>query len=786
MGKIKEKLKSNLCSLKTIDNKLCSIYKAILCFLIAVFFSFAWIGESYAATIGQDTTWTFSNGKIIGKSWLDQTDADETIQMREDWGNSTFGIFTVNSDGSLNKTRVGIIPEDVYVANNRTPNNYLPNPYSITDKYGIKYTLQTTSHKGRFGIYLSSYRLVTTIAGSANITVEIPHGIALDSSYFKRTAIFFGAGRSGNTYNGTLGDIAWMVSHIQTCQGGSWQADSSGHWRAACSTCGYSTSKVAHNMVQTKAPTCTVNGTKQCSVCGYTATIPALGHSWSTAWSSNASQHYHKCVRCDATNGAANHTWTTVKAATCTEKGSKKCTVCGYTATIPALGHAYESTWSSDGTTHYHKCSRCGDKKDVANHTWTYSNINATTHDKQCTICKYKVTSEKHNFVNNVCACGRHNVVTVHFDLNKPSPEGGLLADTNPSSINDIVYLYEGRYFDTKYGLKTPTLQDYEFLGWYTAKTGGTKLDASTTVTNVQTHTIYAHWKAIEIPIKQLKGSDIRIIESNGETETQYRKNHTPDASIPYSSAKYTMSADGSFSSSYKYTWEMQKSDGSWTNLSLAGVSTDKGTITFKNVTRAINQTKIRLTIRNNAGSKITSNEMKIVIFYLPNTKLASTMTGRLGFDPVKNPNNTNSYGDPIWATHNSIITEKKYSASDKSLTLKWKTKYSDYVDRAGVYINFPRTTDYTAKKGDKYSLYVRFKYPKAGAKIRMGLEALHTEKIKTTGGWQEFRWSGSSQSAYVHGDGLIHNAFVFFVMDTPDGEEYSIQISDLEVTKLN
>ena len=43
---------------------------------------------------------------------------------------------------------------------------------------------------------------------------------------------------------------------------------------------------------------------------------------------------------------------------------------------------------------------------------------------------------------------------------------------------------------------KALTKAGYTFDGWYTAKTGGSKVTTSTTVTNNQTHTLYARWTA--------------------------------------------------------------------------------------------------------------------------------------------------------------------------------------------------------------------------------------------------------------------------------------------------
>ena len=43
--------------------------------------------------------------------------------------------------------------------------------------------------------------------------------------------------------------------------------------------------------------------------------------------------------------------------------------------------------------------------------------------------------------------------------------------------------------------LPVPSKSGYGFLGWYTASSGGSKVTASTSVTNTSNHTLYAHWQ---------------------------------------------------------------------------------------------------------------------------------------------------------------------------------------------------------------------------------------------------------------------------------------------------
>jgi len=54
--------------------------------------------------------------------------------------------------------------------------------------------------------------------------------------------------------------------------------------------------------------------------------------------------------------------------------------------------------------------------------------------------------------------------------------------------------------YGSKYGtLQAPTRAKYSFVGWYTAKTGGTKITASSVVKITKTKTLYARWKKVTV-----------------------------------------------------------------------------------------------------------------------------------------------------------------------------------------------------------------------------------------------------------------------------------------------
>lgn len=95
------------------------------------------------------------------------------------------------------------------------------------------------------------------------------------------------------------------------------------------------------------------------------------------------------------------------KAATCTEIGWDEyvaCSRCDYTtySELAATGHSYGTEWKSDKDNHWHECSVCGDKADMAKHTPKTVNAKEATNsekgytgDTVCKICGYEIAKGK-------------------------------------------------------------------------------------------------------------------------------------------------------------------------------------------------------------------------------------------------------------------------------------------------------------------------------------------------------------------------------------------------------
>ena len=176
----------------------------------------------------------------------------------------------------------------------------------------------------------------------------------------------------GVAYGEALGhDLQHHDAQAATCTEIGWDAYDT------CSRCDYTTYEEIPALGHTEgeavrenevAATCTVAGSYDevvyCSVCGEELsreekTIEALGHDWAEEWITDGTAHWHECSRCDEINDKASHSGGT---ATCTDPA--ECDVCGV-AYGEALGHdlqhhdAQAATCTEIGWDAYDTCSRC-------------------------------------------------------------------------------------------------------------------------------------------------------------------------------------------------------------------------------------------------------------------------------------------------------------------------------------------------------------------------------------------------------------------------------------------
>ena len=112
------------------------------------------------------------------------------------------------------------------------------------------------------------------------------------------------------------------------------------------------------------------------------------GHSFATEWTSDTTDHWHKCANCNEVSDKAAHVYDNDVDATCN--------TCGYERAAHTA-HTAGTVWENDETNHWHVCtaSGCEEKLDTAAHTWnageittpaTFTSDGVKTYT--CTVCE--------------------------------------------------------------------------------------------------------------------------------------------------------------------------------------------------------------------------------------------------------------------------------------------------------------------------------------------------------------------------------------------------------------
>ncbi|MBT9674037.1 hypothetical protein GPK89_04715 [Gemmiger formicilis] len=253
-----------------------------------------------------------------------------------------------------------------------------------------------------------------------------------------------------------------VIPHNHTYDG--WSTDAENHWRACTDpVCPDPTGSI----LDQEAHVYDNDKDAICNVCGYVRTItpPAHEHSYG-AWSHDETNHWHACTDADCPNktGSVKDTAAHVY----DDAADADCNVCGYVRTItpPAHEHSY-GAWSHDETNHWHACTdadcpgKTGSVKDTAAHVYD------DDADTTCNVCGYERTVTP--------PAPAEFIVT--FDGNDGTPSVGSMTTTNQKLASLPSASRSG---------------SYSFDGWYTEKSGGTKITTDT-VFSANT-TVYAHW----------------------------------------------------------------------------------------------------------------------------------------------------------------------------------------------------------------------------------------------------------------------------------------------------
>ena len=245
---------------------------------------------------------------------------------------------------------------------------------------------------------------------------------------------------------------------------GDWSKDGTSHWHECTDT---DCPNREESITDKAAHVYTDDTDTTCNVCGYerTVTPPAHEHSYGD-WRKDGTSHWHECTDTDCPN--REESITDKAAHVYTDDTDTTCDVCGYerTVTPPSHEHSY-GDWSKDGTSHWHECTDtdCPNREesitDKAAHVYTDDT------DTTCNVCGYERT----------VAPPAPTEFIVTFDGNGGTPSVGSMTTTDQKLTSLPSASRSG---------------SYSFDGWYTKKSGGTKITTDT-VFSANT-TVYAHW----------------------------------------------------------------------------------------------------------------------------------------------------------------------------------------------------------------------------------------------------------------------------------------------------
>ena len=238
--------------------------------------------------------------------------------------------------------------------------------------------------------------------GATGLTVN-GKAVSDDQTYIvPKTTTSSGSSSSGGySHSHTWGD--WTITKEPTCA-------ETGTQTRTCAGCGQVETAAIVKLAHAPGTDATCTTAQVCTVCGQVI-APATGHTWGvfkTETKCDTTVTTYTCSVCHATKmetaAGGNHTAVekAAVAATCTADGTTagtKCSVCGAILsgceTVLALGHAFGETWTSDGTSHWHACTRCDAKSAEAEHVYERTTTDWTSAElktsKTCAVCSKTV-----------------------------------------------------------------------------------------------------------------------------------------------------------------------------------------------------------------------------------------------------------------------------------------------------------------------------------------------------------------------------------------------------------
>ena len=452
----------------------------------------------YSCTCGEKGTATFESGETLPHTASTVWSKDETNH----WHVCTVcnvemdkAAHTPDHEGGATETYPIKCTECGYVIEAQ-----LDHTHSFTQEVAEAKYLKSAAGCDAPAVYYKS-----CTCGEASTTETFQYGTALGHSYTaekvadqylkdaagcETDAVYFkSCARCGAKGTETFTVANSALGH----KGGAWQSDETGHWKV-CErvNCGKRFNEGTHD-----GGKATCQAKAACTTCG--AAYGELGaHDMDTKWSSNDTQHFHKCLTkgCDYIKDAADHSG---GKATCKEKA--KCDVCAaeygnlgaHTLTKTA---AKAPTCLEPGNNEYYTCSVCGKVfKDAAGTTETTVAAetlakstthvveskyvtNATEHFKTCSVrAKHTFVKDEATGVETCSVCGY--AIGGKVDENHKhaaDKEAGLFRDENnhwykctdkncTSHVGEAKHDFE-TVSTTKDGNKTTTVEKCKTCGY--------------------------------------------------------------------------------------------------------------------------------------------------------------------------------------------------------------------------------------------------------------------------------------------------------------------------------
>jgi uncharacterized repeat protein (TIGR02543 family)/prepilin-type N-terminal cleavage/methylation domain-containing protein len=246
--------------------------------------------------------------------------------------------------------------------------------------------------------------------------------------------------------------------------------------------------------------------------------------------------------------------------------------------------------------------------------------------------------------------------------------------------------------------LPTPTRTGYDFNGWYTAPTGGTKITDTTTFTAAGSQTLYAHWTSHKFKLAYNgNGSDVSWCSTH--------------ASLGMDSSKYPyyVSDNSRYYHTRAYGQYMSQADGlnnydnaSWFCFSKTGYKAASGNewVLSNNSSKKYNHNDGSLTAQGMASDAGCNLATTSTCTAQVNVNWASGASYKLTFDAnggsVSPTTKSVTYGQ----TYNDLPTPTRTGYSFRG----W---YGSYDGTAAKVVNYGRAYMYTNKLSVHFSAYM-------------------------------------------------------------------------------